>query len=257
MILQDIDVANIIVPKGYLFVKHKRNTCEAIRITRIMLPIVVKRTEQGYILLDGLERIYCAKELGMKQVPALVVEDNRSDIITLALNWVRGRVCGIDVLMYTWQLLQTYDASLVKSVLGKSWDTLTKYKNTAEHIIALQLSSDDFSTLRELCTPVRKLIFCAFNSHERDEFMSCVLSKTRVRLKKVTYDAVMKAVALEKDEELRNAVEIVQALGKETVGNIIELVSLMRKTLCARLDYYKKYMVMEDYKLLKRLCQES
>jgi len=257
MIVQNIEVSSVIIPKNYLFVKHKKNTCEAIRITRIMLPIVVKKTEQGYVLLDGLERVYCAKELGMRQIPALIIEDERSDIITFTLNWVRGRICGIDVLMYTWQLLQSYDASIVKPVLGKSWETLTKYKNAAEHIIALQLSSDDFASLREACVPVRKLIYCAFNSHERDEFMSCALSKTKPRLKKITYDAIRTAVMLEKDEELKNVIEIVQTLGKETVENIIELVALMKKTLCSRLDYYRRYMVMEDYRLLKRICQES
>jgi predicted house-cleaning noncanonical NTP pyrophosphatase (MazG superfamily) len=166
-------------------------------------------------------------------------------------------VCGIDVLMYTWQLLQAYTPEVVKIVLGKSWETLNKYKNVAEHIISLGLSKEDMNQLREACVSTRKLITCAYNSRDSNEFMACALGKPKPRLKKVTAEAVKKAIQLEKNPELREAVDLVEMLGAENVTKITEIVDVIRKTLCARMERYKKCLLIGDYKLLKKLCGES
>ena len=252
-----IDIARIVIPEDYLYVRHKWNTCDAIRLTGIVIPIVVKKDGERYVLLDGLERLQCAKELGLRHVPAIVTEDSRVDIIRMALNYVRGRICGIDVLMYTWQLLQAYTPEVVKTVLGKSWETLNKYKNVAEHIISLGLSKEDMGQLREACVSTRKLITCAYNSHEASEFMACALGKPKSRLKKVSAEAVKKAIQLEKNLELREAVDLVEVLGAENVVKIAEIVDVIRKTLCSRMERYRKCLLIEDYKLLKKLCGES
>ena len=251
-----IETAKLVIPEDYLYVKHKRNTCDAIRLTGIMMPLVVKRSGEVFILLDGFERYQCARELGWRKVPAIITEDSRMDILRLALNYVRGRVCGIDVLIATWQLLQAYDADVVRTVLGKSWDTLSKYKNAAEHVINLGLSKDDIGQLRESCISIRKLIACAYNSHEAKDFMECALGKTRPRLKKVTAEAVKKAMELEKNPELRAAVDVVDLLGAENVMKAAEIIDLIRKTLCSRIDSYKKCMLIDDFRLLKKLCRE-
>jgi hypothetical protein len=252
-----IDIAQIIIPEDYLYVRHRRNTCDAVRLTGIMVPIVVKKDGERYILLDGLERLQCAKELGWRRIPAIVTEDSRIDIIRMALNYVRGRICGIDVLMYTWQLLQTYTPEVAKTVLGKSWETLNKYKNVAEHVINLGLSKEDMNQLREACISTRKLITCAYNSHDADEFMICALGKPKSRLKKVTAEAVKKAIQLEKNPELREAVDLVEMLGTENVVKVTEMIDVIKKTLCSRVERYRKCMLIEDYKLLKKLCGES
>jgi len=252
-----IDITRIIVPEDYLYVRHKRNTCDTIRLTGIMIPVVVKKDGERYVLLDGLERLQCAKELGLRHVPAIVTEDSRIDIIRMALNYVRGRICGIDVLMYTWQLLQAYTPEVVKTILGKSWETLNKYKNVAEHIISMGLSKEDMGQLREACVSTRKLITCAYNSHDSNEFMICALGKPKLRLKKVTAEAVKKAIQLEKNSEFREAVDLVEMLGTENVMKVTEIVDVIRKTLCARMERYRKCMLIEDYKLLKKLCGEN
>jgi len=252
-----IETFKVVIPEDYLYIRHKKNTCEAIRLTGIMVPLVVKKDGERYILLDGSERLQCAKELGWKKVPAIVTEDSRTDVIRLALNYVRGRVCGIDVLMSTWQMLQMYDSDIIKTVLGKSWDTLSKYKATAEHIINLGLSKEDLSQLRESCISIRKLIMCAHNSHEAADFMMCALGKARPRLKKVTAEAVKKAIQLEKDPDLKAAVDLVDVLGAENVMRITEIADLIKKTMCTRIDRYRKCMLIEDYRLLKKLCGES
>jgi len=252
-----IEIMKLVVPEDYLYVKHRKNTCDAIRLTNIMMPLVVRKDGDRYILLDGFERYQCARELGWKKVPAIITEDSRMDILRLALNYVRGRVCGIDVLIATWQMLQAYDPDIVKTVLGKSWDTLNKYKNAAEHVINLGLSKEDIGQLREACPPLRKLIACAYNSHNADEFMACALGKVKPRLKKISAEMVKKAVQLEKDPEMKTAVDLVEMLGTENVMKVVEIVDLIRKTLCARAERYKKCMLIDDYKLLRKLCGEN
>jgi len=252
-----IETAKIIIPEGYLYVKHKRNTCDAIRLTGIMMPLVVKKEEERFILLDGFERLQCAKELGWKKVPTIMVDDSRVDVIRLTLNYVRGRVCGIDVLMSAWQILQAYDPDVARTVLGKSWDTLNKYKNVAEHLMRLNLSKEDISRLRESCVSIRKLIMCAYNSHEAADFMTCALGIPKSRLKKVTAEAVKKAIQLEKNPDLRMAVDLVETLGAENVMRITEIADLIKKTLCTRVDRYKRCMLIEDYRLLRKLCKEN
>jgi ParB-like chromosome segregation protein Spo0J len=257
LLFDSIDITRIVIPEDYLYVRHKRNTCDTIRLTGVMVPLVVKKEGEKYILLDGLERLLCAKELGWRYVPAIVTEDARTDVIRMALNYVRGRVCGIDVLMYTWQLLQTYSPEIIKTILGKSWETLNKYKNVAEHIISLGLSKDDIAELREACVSIRKLITCAYDSRDAKQFMECALSKPRPRLKKVTAEMVNEAIRLEKNPELKEAVDLVEALGVSNITKIAEIVDMIKKTLCSRIDRYKKFMLIEDYRLLKKLCGES
>jgi hypothetical protein len=252
-----VDISKIIIPNDHLYVKHKRNTCESIRITGVMMPLVLKKEQERYILIDGYERFQCAKELGWRQIPAIITEDSPADVLRLALNYVRGRVCGIDVLISTWQMMQVYNPEVMKAVLGKSWDTLNKYKNTAEHIINLGLPKEDIGQLREACVSIRKLIACAYNSHDSEEFMMCALGKTRPRLKRVTAEMVKKAIQLERDLELKTAVDLVEVLGAENVMKIAEVVDVIKKTLCSRVERYKKCMLVEDYKLLRKLCGGS
>jgi len=252
-----VDISKVVIPEDYLYVKHKRNTCESIRITGVMMPLVLKKEQERYILIDGYERFQCAKELGWRQIPAIVTEDSPADVLRLALNYVRGRICGIDVLISTWQMMQVYNAEIMKTVLGKSWDTLNKYKNTAEHIINLGLSKEEIAQLREACISIRKLIACAYNSHDSNEFMTCALGKAKPRLKKVTAEMVKKAIQLERDPELRMAVDLAEMLGAENVAKIAEMVDVIKKTLCSRVERYKKCMLIEDYKLLRKLCGEN
>jgi len=115
----------------------------------------LKKQGERYVLVDGYDRLRCAKELGWKEVPAMVLEDERTDVLRLALNYVRGKVCGIDVLMYVWQLSQQYDVSILAKILGREYETVRKYRNAAEHLLAIGLSRQDFEELHQQCVPIR------------------------------------------------------------------------------------------------------
>ena len=120
MDVQNVPLDRITVPENYILTLHRRNTCEAIRVSGIMMPVVVRKEGDRFILVDGYERIQCAKEFAWKEVPAIITDDPRTDVLRLALNYVRGRVCGVDVLLYTWQMAQQYDVSVLAKILGGS-----------------------------------------------------------------------------------------------------------------------------------------
>jgi hypothetical protein len=255
--LKEIGIEWIVVPDGYIPVRHKRNTCDAIRVTGVMLPVVVARRDNSYVLVDGIERLKCAKELGWRKVPALVVEDESVDMLRVALNWVRGRLCGVDLIFAVWQLMQSYPIDVVRAVVGRSWETLRHYRQAAEHLMALGLSRQDFEALREACVPARKLVACAHQSREARELVQCALSVPRSHLKRVGPELAAAAAELARDPEMRELVEYIKVVGKDRVMKWLELLDVIKKTFCSRLEEYRQHLYVEDYKLLLKLCKEA
>jgi hypothetical protein len=253
MEVQTVPLDSISIPDGYILTLHKKNTCDAIRVTGLMMPVVVRQDGQKYVLVDGYERVMCAKEFGWREVPAIVTEDPRVDVLRLALNYVRGRVCGIDVLLYVWQLSQQYDASVLAKILGREYDTVRKYRTAAEAVMALSLSKEEYQELHQNCTSLRKIITCAFDSKDKKQFFECL--SYRPSGKRVSPELIRKAAELEKDPDMKVAVDVVDMLGKDRIIKLAELWDLARKTICTRLDRYKKKLLPEDYRLLEMLCQ--
>jgi hypothetical protein len=255
--LREIGIEWVVVPGNYVPVRHRRNTCDAIRVTGVMLPVVVRREGSSYVLVDGIERLKCARELGWHRVPALVVNDENADMLRVALNWVRGRLCGIDLIFATWQLMQSYPVDVVRAVVGRSWETLRHYRHVAEHLMALGLSRQDFETLRDACVPARRLVACAHWSREAREFVGCALSALRSHLRHVGPELAAIAAQLVKDEELRELAEYIKTVGKDRVMRALELLDVIKKTFCSRLEEYRPHLYAEDYKLLLKLCREA
>ena len=243
----------IVIPDNYILTFHRKNLCDVIRITNVMLPVVVKKQGERYVLVDGYDRLRCAKELGWREVPAMVLEDERTDVLRLALNYVRGKVCGIDVLMYVWQLSQQYDVSILAKILGREYETVRKYRSAAEHLLAIGLSKQDFEELHQQCVPIRRLIRCTPEARDRDSLRACLAYKPSG--KRITPETVRKAVQLEKNPELQEAVDLIELVGKDKVERLLQLWDLARKTLCTRLEDYRKKILPEDFSLLKELCQ--
>jgi hypothetical protein len=253
MEVQTILLDSIVIPDSYILTLHRKNTCDSIRVTGLMMPVVVKKENGKYVLIDGYERLQCAKEFGWQEVPAIITEDPRVDVLRLALNYVRGRVCGIDVLMYVWQLSQQYDANVLAKILGREYDTIRKYRHAAEALITLRLSKEEYQELHQNCVSIRKLISCAFEAKDKKHFFECLTYRPSGR--KVSPELIRKAAELEKDPEMKIAVDMVDVLGKDKIMKLAEIWDLAKKTICTRLDKYKKKLVAEDYRLLEMLCQ--
>jgi hypothetical protein len=47
MEVQTIPLDSFVVPDSYILTLHRKNTCEAIRVTGLMMPIVVKKETGG------------------------------------------------------------------------------------------------------------------------------------------------------------------------------------------------------------------
>lgn len=249
-----ISISSIVVPEGYVTVRHKRNTCEAIRVTGIMAPLVVREEEGKYILVDGYERLMCAKELGWNEVPAIVVSGN-TPLLSFALNYVRGNYSGVDILSFVWQFLQQYDRSTVVKILGRSYDTIRKYQETYERMLSLNLSKEDWQRLRSDGIGVKVLIRCAFDAHDREDFIACVYrDKRRNKAKGITDEAIRKAIALEKDQDLKTAVDIVETFGIQTTQKALELYDLLRKEACPRLKEVMPCLPSTVYNILAQYC---
>jgi ParB-like chromosome segregation protein Spo0J len=252
MNVQYIPLNLITVPENYILTLHRPNTCDAIRVTGLMLPVVVKRAGAQYVLIDGYERLRCAREFGWREVPAIIVEDERVDVLRLALNYVRGRVCGIDVLLYTWQLSQQYDVSILARILGREYDTIRKYRSAAERILLLGLSREEVEELHRQCISLRRILRCA-DAHDKKEFFECLTY--RPSGKKITPQLIKAAAEIAKDPEMRAAVDVVQTLGKDKVMRCMEIWDVARKTICSRLEQYRYKLLPEDLRLLELLCQ--
>ena len=253
MDVQSVPLDSIVIPDSYILTLHRKNTCEAIRVTGLMMPVVVRKENGRYILIDGYERLQCAKEFGWHEVPAIVTDDPRIDVLRLALNYVRGRVCGVDVLMYVWQLSQQYDAGILARILGREYDTIRKYRSAAEALIALGLSKEEYQELHQNCVSLRKMMSCAFEAKDKKQFFECLTY--RPSGKRISPELVKKAAELEKDPDTRVAVDMVGMLGKDKIMKLAEVWDLAKKTICTRLDRYKKKLLAEDYRLLEMLCQ--
>lgn len=250
----NIPVDKIVIPENYIPVHHKKNTCEAIRITGIIAPIFVKPEEDKYVLVDGYERIMCAKELGIKELPAVIVQGNES-LLSFALNMVRGRYAGVDELAYVWQFLQKYDRSLVAKILGRSYETIRKYQDVYERMLALGLSKEDWQKLRVDGIGVKRLIQCVYDAIDAKDFMNCVYEgRKRHRPKGITGEAIRKAIELEKNQEMKTAVDIVEAYGPEAVEKAIQLYEMVRKEICPKLKELKEKVDTMTYNILAQYC---
>jgi len=152
-----------------------------------------------------------------------------------------------------WQLSQQYDASVLSKILGREYDTVRKYRNAAEAIMALKLSKEEYQELHQNCVSLRKIITCTFDSKDKKQFFECLTYKPS--LKKISPELVKKAIELEKDPEMKTAVDVVDMLGKDRIMMLAEIWDLAKKTLCTRLEKYKRKLLPEDYRLLEMLCQ--
>jgi len=246
--------SDIIIPENYIPVKHKKYTCDAIKITGVFVPVVVYEEGGKYYLKDGYERLNCAKMLGMQAVPAVVVDKNEP-LISFALNFVRGSYCGIQILMYVYDFLQRYSIDVVEKILGRSAETIRKYARIVSYILSLNLGREAFDEMRERCTPVKKIIYCAEHERDREGFMSCIRGEYKPK-KGVTTEAVRKAVALEKNTELKSAVELVEAYGVNRVSKLFEILGILKDAVCPKLGEIRGCLESEVFNALTMICKE-
>src|SRR3989304_6467558 len=63
---------------------------ENIGTVGIKVPVMLRKNGHGYMIVDGRRRIQAARNLGMEMVPAVIVEDEDSELMGLMLNLQRS-----------------------------------------------------------------------------------------------------------------------------------------------------------------------
>lgn len=243
----------ITIPEDYIPVKHRRQTCEVIRHTGFILPIVVRCHNNRYILIDGYERLQCAKELAIESVPAICAEAHGS-LLTFVLNYVRGRYCGIDVLTYTYQFLSSYDADFVARVLGREVNTVKKYAAVMNKLLAV-LSREDFQRLKAECVKLRAIVACATAHDSRQDVLNCLFNPKPKIPKGVTPEAVKKAVEIQKNPEFKEAVDLVYEVGAKQTAEAVSAYQLLRQEVCPKLSALMKCLPPEVFNLFRGICR--
>lgn len=56
----------------------------------IKVPVMLRKNEHGYMIVDGRRRIQAARSLGLEVIPAVIVEDEDSELTGLMLNLQRS-----------------------------------------------------------------------------------------------------------------------------------------------------------------------
>src|SRR5512141_21465 len=72
-------------PRRHFDEAHIEELAESIRSKGVLLPVIVRRSSQGYVLVAGERRWRAAQKAGLRELPALVREVTESEAFELAL----------------------------------------------------------------------------------------------------------------------------------------------------------------------------
>ena len=72
-------------PRSYFHDGHLAELAESIKSKGVLQPVLVRRTDKGYVLIAGERRWRAAQKAGLRELPALVREVTGSEAFELAL----------------------------------------------------------------------------------------------------------------------------------------------------------------------------
>ncbi|MEM4819346.1 MAG: ParB N-terminal domain-containing protein, partial [Nanopusillaceae archaeon] len=172
-----VSIDSLIIRDVLLPVKHDPKLCQSIELTNIVMPIVVKKVGDKYEVIDGVHRVKCLRQMGVKEVDVIVVDsDVDTQIYRFLMNQIRGKVCSHTRAIVVSQL----ETSLIKTLKIKS-STVRKYKKVAEML--LSLPGLNIKTLDEICPPFGLLYRCLNESRNFDDLVECLRYGKRLSLR--------------------------------------------------------------------------
>lgn len=129
----------------------------------LVAPIIVRKKGDGYQVIDGEHRLKACKELGLKQVPVVVLEnvtDERAKMLTLNVNHIHGADNPV-------RLAEVLDSlrteSDIDSILGYTDKEIEAYTE----LLKIPDGLPDF--ISNLQTDARSIIKCPKCGHEFEE----------------------------------------------------------------------------------------
>lgn len=103
---------------------------ESVKEKGILQPILVREVGGRYILVDGLHRLYAARELGKKKVPAIIKRGKMKDVLidNLIANMIRGESDPIQEakVLHTLQVEEGLSPAEIAKKTGLSVDLVKK-----------------------------------------------------------------------------------------------------------------------------------
>lgn len=88
----------------------------AIKREGFLQPVLVRRVDEGYEVIDGAHRLRAAKECGLNEVPCVIVETDteRAKLQTVMMNRLRGKMEAKELAV----LVKDFDDDWVKNLLA-------------------------------------------------------------------------------------------------------------------------------------------
>lgn len=127
---------NTLQPRDVFVKEEMEGLVESIKTHGILQPVIVKPLSHGYMLIAGERRWRAAKQLGMKEIPAIVRNTNDADTLEIALieNIQREDLNPIEKAKGFCELINKFEFTQEKvaKAMGKDRSSITNYLRLLE-----------------------------------------------------------------------------------------------------------------------------
>ncbi|HHT9110630.1 MAG TPA: ParB/RepB/Spo0J family partition protein [Candidatus Brocadiaceae bacterium] len=122
---------NTLQPRDVFVEEEMKGLVESIKTHGILQPVIVKPISHGYMLIAGERRWRAAKQIGLKEIPAIVRNTNDADTLEIALieNIQREDLNPIEKAKGFHELINKFDFTQeqVAKAMGKDRSSITNY----------------------------------------------------------------------------------------------------------------------------------
>ncbi len=122
---------NTLQPRDVFVEEEMKGLVESIKTHGILQPVIVKPLSHGYMLIAGERRWRAAKQIGLKEIPAIVRNTNDADTLEIALieNIQREDLNPIEKAKGFHELINKFDFTQeqVAKAMGKDRSSITNY----------------------------------------------------------------------------------------------------------------------------------
>lgn len=122
---------NTLQPRDVFVEEEMKGLVESIKTHGILQPVIVKPLSHGYMLIAGERRWRAARQIGLKEIPAIVRNTNDADALEIALieNIQREDLNPIEKAKGFQELINKFDFTQeqVAKAMGKERSSITNY----------------------------------------------------------------------------------------------------------------------------------
>lgn len=218
-------------PRIYFAPDEMKSMVESIRANGILQPIIVRTVQNGYEIVAGERRWRAAKELGLKEVPAIIKDINREKAAEIALV----------------ENLQRSDLNPIEKAVA--YNSLIKNYNLTQEDVANRLSVDRSSVsniIRLLELPNDIQDYVSRGTVSMGHARALLGIKNREILKKICNKIINEGISVRQTEKLASTLKksVPQSNNKRLEQNkdpiILEVEDRLRKSLKTKVSLNEK-----------------